>query len=206
MSAFELFVNTELPRRSAHLTVEITGYDADPNDVGAPAILKNAPKGTWYQRQSPDVLWYRKRISGVPGATSWLAQTIGTDGLSETLPSDCLATDAVGDAVYVTGTKVASRTQVTKVNITSSSSMPAIGVILSKSTATECDVQWVGEVAGVYAGLTPGKPYFVDVDATPTSTPPTPGADHYVQKLGVATATDVLLLMPDVNLVKRKIP
>lgn len=62
-----------MPRRSAHLTVEICGgYDADPNAVGAPDILKNAPKGTWYMRQTPDVVWYRKEVSGVPGATSWV--------------------------------------------------------------------------------------------------------------------------------------
>jgi|GEM_PF-6186150 len=72
MSAFESFVNLELPRRSPHLTVEIVSYDDDPNLVGAPADLKNAPKGTWYMRETPDVIWYRKEVSGAGGATSWV--------------------------------------------------------------------------------------------------------------------------------------
>ena len=62
MSQFEDFVNLELPRRSALLTVEITGYDGDPNDGGAPAIITGSPKGTWYLR-GDDVFW-RKNAAG----------------------------------------------------------------------------------------------------------------------------------------------
>ena len=36
MGAFEDFVVLELPRRAAFLTVAITGYDGDPNEVVAP--------------------------------------------------------------------------------------------------------------------------------------------------------------------------
>jgi len=61
---FEEFVNRELPRRAALLTVEIAGYDGDPNDGGAPAILQNAPAGTQYQRGSGT--FYRKRTAA-PG-------------------------------------------------------------------------------------------------------------------------------------------
>lgn len=65
MNAFEDFVNIELPRRSAFLTVEITGYDDDPNGGGAPAILTGAPKGTWYYRETPNGTSYRKNNLGV---------------------------------------------------------------------------------------------------------------------------------------------
>jgi hypothetical protein len=206
MSAFEQFVNLELPRRSAHLTVEITGYDADPNDLGAPAILQNAPKGTWYQRQSPSVVWYRKQISGVPGAASWVASLTGDPGLSATLEADCLATDVVGNAVYVTAAKLGGRAQVTKVDITSYAAMPAIGVIVSKQTAVQCTVQWTGEVAGIYSGLTPGQTYFVGVDGLPSASIPSPSADHFVQRLGVATDSSVLLLSNDRSMTKRIFP
>lgn len=73
MSAFETYVTTELPLRSSHLTVEITGYDGDPNNGAAPAALKLAPKGAWYMQETPEVLWWRKQVSGLAGATSWLA-------------------------------------------------------------------------------------------------------------------------------------
>ena len=42
MTAFEDFVNTELPRRSALLTVENSGVDEDPNASTAP-IITGAP-------------------------------------------------------------------------------------------------------------------------------------------------------------------
>lgn len=65
MTSFQDFVNRELPRRSAHLTVELTGYDDDPNDSAAPAIITSSPKGTWYLRETPYNTWYRKNADGV---------------------------------------------------------------------------------------------------------------------------------------------
>lgn len=65
MGAFEDFVNLELPRRSALLTVENTGYDGDPNDGGAPSIFAGAPKGTWYLRETPSGIFYRKNPASV---------------------------------------------------------------------------------------------------------------------------------------------
>ena len=63
MSLFEDFLNLELPRRPVHLTVTITGFDGDPNDIGAPAIISGAPDGTWYLRETPTQLWFRKKAS-----------------------------------------------------------------------------------------------------------------------------------------------
>lgn len=60
MSAFEDFVNLELPRRSAMLTKAITLYDNNPNLGGAPALLQNAPLGTWFYEETANV-WWRKR-------------------------------------------------------------------------------------------------------------------------------------------------
>ena len=58
MTAFEDFVNLELPRRSTFLDKAITGHDADPN-VGAPAIISGAPLGTWF-REETAAKWWRK--------------------------------------------------------------------------------------------------------------------------------------------------
>ena len=202
MTAFETFVVTELPRRSAHLTVGLTSYDGDPNDVAAPAILKNSPQGTWYQRETPDVIWYRKEVGGAGGATSWVVPT-GT-GASFTFDADCPSGAAVGDAVYVTGVKVGGVTQVATADITSYSAMPALGVIVSKPTTVTCLVQYAGEVA-VYSGLTPGRVYMLDQNGEPTAALPTVGSDHYVQRIGIATSTDSMLLSLDTTLVKRRV-
>jgi hypothetical protein len=71
---FENFVNTELPRRSAFLYPAIvSGYDNDPNLVGAPDTLKNAPKGTWYYEETANK-WWRKRSSA---SADWSDQTAG---------------------------------------------------------------------------------------------------------------------------------
>lgn len=72
MTAFEDFVNLELPRRSAFLTYEITSYDGDPNSGSAPAILQGAPKGTWFLQQTGSIYW-RKRTSA---ADSWVISNI----------------------------------------------------------------------------------------------------------------------------------
>lgn len=203
MTAFENFVNLELPRRSAHLTVGIAGYDGDPNDVAAPAILKNSPQGTWYQRETPAIVWYRKQIGGAIGSTSWIVPAESSTSTPE-FDANCTAGTAVGDAVYITGAKVGGKQQVATVDITDYNKVPAIGVVTAKTIATDCTVQYGGEVA-IYSGLTPGRVYLIDQNGEPTSSLPSPGVDHYVQRLGVATSSDSLLLQVDVSLVKRRV-
>lgn len=62
------FVNFELPRRAPFLNVTTASYDGDPNDGGAPVVLKNAPVGTEYLRDTPTRL-YKKTTAG---ATGWV--------------------------------------------------------------------------------------------------------------------------------------
>jgi len=58
MTAFEDFVNLELPRRRTLLTLGNTGgYDGDPNDVAAPAIIQGAPLGTWFRENTAGIWW-----------------------------------------------------------------------------------------------------------------------------------------------------
>ena len=59
MSDFETFVSLELPRRPVMLTVDLTGYDGDPNAGGAPAIISGAPKGSLYLRDSTTRLYQK---------------------------------------------------------------------------------------------------------------------------------------------------
>lgn len=93
MPAFEDFVNLELPRRPALLTVDIASYDGDPNGGGAPAIISGAPNGTFYLQETPDTFW-RKDSSGAwveVGSGAALPQSLQTttEALTFTVdPSD----------------------------------------------------------------------------------------------------------------------
>ena len=68
MTAFEDFASLELSRRRPFITVDISGFDGDPNDGGAPAILKDAPVGTWYLQETPSLTVHQKLTTGV---TTW---------------------------------------------------------------------------------------------------------------------------------------
>jgi hypothetical protein len=118
---------------------------------------------------------------------------------SNVFSATCLATDLVGNFAYVTGPYA-----VTTVDISDSTKIPTIGVIISKSTPTTCVVQWHGEVSGLYVGLIPGKMYFVGSDGRPSATVPVIISGYgYIQKIGVGLNPSTLLVMPSLELVKR---
>lgn len=110
MSAFEDFVNLELPKRPPMLTLANTGFDSDPNGGGVPAVIANAPQGTFFFRQTGEILYIKE--SGSPGtwapvgassdaqtaALTWNITTTGNDitgdgsvGLPFATPSGALA-------------------------------------------------------------------------------------------------------------------
>ncbi len=62
-TSFETYVTTELPRRSAFLTFEITSWDASPNAPGAPNILTLAPKGAEFREKTAKVWWRKNELS-----------------------------------------------------------------------------------------------------------------------------------------------
>jgi len=72
MTAFEDYLQAELPKRSALETYETVSYDGDPNSGSAPAALQGAPKGTWFLQQTGTIFW-RKRTSA---ANSWIIASI----------------------------------------------------------------------------------------------------------------------------------
>jgi hypothetical protein len=125
-------------------------------------------------------------------------QTAPTSPTAQTLfLAFCFSTDAVGDAVYIMGDRVGERYQVTKVDIDNITHVPAIGVIIFKTSSTECVVQTQGILQGVYTGLTPQKPLFIGTDSRLTEivTPhkPTPGR-RALQIMGQGIASTELLL------------
>jgi hypothetical protein len=124
------------------------------------------------------------------------APTSGVVGASSKFLAFCFATDAIGDAVYIMGNKVGDRYQVTKVDIDDPAKWKSIGIIVYKSSASECVVQCGGLVYGVYTGLTPDAWLFVDTNSRLIEGPPArPTAGlRATQNMGVVLSTTDLLL------------
>lgn len=101
---------------------------------------------------------------------------------------DCTATEAVRDVVY----QSASNT-VRQANAGSTLTMPAVGVIISKPTATTCIIARSGEVSG-FGSLTPDRRYYVDTtNGAITATPPT-GGNNVVHPIGYSKTADILVV------------
>lgn len=84
----------------------------------------------------------------------------------------CFSTDLVGHLVYIMGSMVGDFYQVTKTDITNSSKIPSIGLIVHKDVATECVVQTAGIVRDLLTGLTPNATLFVGDDSSPVEAVP----------------------------------
>lgn len=120
------------------------------------------------------------------------------------LRANCLAADSVGNCVYVSG-DVAGVTQVTTVDPIDHSKMPAIGIITSKESPTDCIVQLFGELAPG-GSFTPGKRVFVGNAGTLSHSIPTPGVGGFgeIQSMGIAIAVSKILLMPEHSVLRRR--
>lgn len=117
----------------------------------------------------------------------------------------CIPTNVVGDLVYARAPETGGVYQVGKVDPRDDTKMPAIGMIVQKQTASECWVQYFGEVRDVYTGLATNESLFVGADGKLTPTPPTPLAGGYafVQAMGTAIGADTLLFTPSPTMFKR---
>ena len=115
-----------------------------------------------------------------------------------------MATDELGHFVFVTGDLVLGVRQVTKVDIATRATMPAIGVLVRKPTATTCLVQIFGEILA--SGLVPPARYYVGADSKITDTPPVPGVglEAVVQVVGAALDSGTFLVSPQLLPVVRK--
>ena len=121
------------------------------------------------------------------------------------LKANCLATDSVGDCVYVTGDTVGGFYQVAKADPRDQLKMPSIGIITIKKSATECRVQFIGEVANVYTGLIPRSTLFVGLTGRLTNIVPIPASGGYafVQAMGSSVSSTVVVMLPSLVLTKR---
>lgn len=119
--------------------------------------------------------------------------------------ANCQPSDVVGDFVYISGPFSAPRWTVAKIDHNDDTKMPAIGVLIHKYTSTYCVVQWIGEVTNVYNGLTVGAVYFPTSNGIITHPPSTSGSNYaMVQRVGMAVASDILLLNGEINMIKSR--
>ena len=127
--------------------------------------------------------------------------------------AECPSGTAVGDFVYVTGDKVAGVIQVARAEPKSATKtnvkMPALGVVISKKTSTDCLIHTgPGLVDATVLGvvLIPEQRYFVGFNGRINANMPNPptGGFSLVQVAGVAVSTDQLLLIPNFQLVRRR--
>jgi hypothetical protein len=118
--------------------------------------------------------------------------------------AECTAAESVGDFVCIVDDPPNGYDVVAKADPADVDKMPAVGVIISKSTPTECLVQWYGETPDIFTGLASGKEYFVGSDSRIATLPPTPTTvPLFTQFMGVATAPTRFYLRPNDRMVRR---
>jgi len=107
----------------------------------------------------------------------------------------CLASASVGELV------VESEVFVNRVDtVTDNNDLrPVFAVIIEKTSATDCVILLLGQIAG-FSGLTKGHKVFLSETGSFTSTPPTTG---YLQSLGVAKEDSIVDFRPNLQRVKR---
>lgn len=118
--------------------------------------------------------------------------------------AECTAAEGVGDFVCIVADPPNGVDYVGKADPADFTKMPAVGVIISKSSPTECLVQWFGETPNIFTGLASGEGYFVGVDSKVAGDPPTPTTvPLFTQWVGVATAPTRLYIRPNDHMVRR---
>ena len=122
----------------------------------------------------------------------------------------CGASDGVGAVVYIKGPPVGGKYQVETADPTDFDKMPAIAMIIQKSspTATECWIQFRGEITDVYGSLVPGEMLFVDETGGLSDEPPEPTVLEpfkFSQNIGVSLAPNIIGFDPDLTLTRRRL-
>lgn len=111
---------------------------------------------------------------------------------------DCLAGDAIGNAVYITGDSVNGVFQVASCDPTNRNKMPAVGIIISKPSSTKAEICFSGLVYASWTTFTPQTVYFVGtlgVLATSTT------FGNMVQPIAVAISNSFLKVIEGLPIV-----
>lgn len=139
------------------LTVATTGVDIDPNDAGAPLIIKDAPFGTTYQqetparewRKDPDDTWIQTAVGrSSPENKNMVSLATTVDGDKATNTTVALAPVFGGTVdVFINGAKVSVGNGVKTEDCYFSTDGGTTALLLS-GIVVGATLHWVGSVAG----------------------------------------------------------
>ena len=118
----------------------------------------------------------------------------------------CLSSDSVGDPVCIRDDRINGKWRVEQANPYDDTKMPAIGILIAKSTPTVGVVQIFGPIENIFTGLDFTKPSYIVGTAgiQLAAPPPGPLGFAWVQHIGKAVASDILFLSGTLSLLKRK--
>jgi len=107
----------------------------------------------------------------------------------------CLAGDAVGNCMCIRGVRVNGKWRVETADPSERAKMPAVGILISKSTPTVGVMQMLG-VCDLFTAMTPGQLVLVGKDGDVLDEVPVilPGDYFWAQQIGIAVAEDLLML------------
>lgn len=103
----------------------------------------------------------------------------------------CPSGVAVRDVVYLTGSLA-----VDQADASAEATVPVIGFVKTKPTATTCTLQYYGELDG-FVGLTPGAKYYLSLTPGGITTTAPSGSTEVVQQVGIALSSTILLVKAD---------
>ncbi len=119
----------------------------------------------------------------------------GLDGLVDVA---CLTADVVGSALAIREAPVNGKWRVHTADPSDFSKMPAVGILISKSTPTVGVAKILG-TCDIFTGLMPGVNYMVGAGGTLVET--VPNGLFWGQHLGIAVTTTMLVLHGNVNMI-----
>ena len=112
--------------------------------------------------------------------------------------ANCIASDIVGNCVGISAPRLGVFFQVRTVDPGDLAGIAAVALVISKSSSTECMVQFEGVYAGPFAALGTGKRYYVGPTGQLALTPPIPAAGqiYHIQAMGFATSSNEFYIQP----------
>ena len=127
-----------------------------------------------YIGKSGVLLDFRTLVAGIGIDLETVGDTVVIDSTgSDKCLANCLATDQIGDCVYVTGPRLSDRKQVTKIDPLVDPPQIFAGVICEKTSPTECLLQIAGEYETPYP-VNFADIYYVGFDGRLSDVPPMP--------------------------------
>ncbi len=180
------------------------GYNGDPNLVSVPPLgtpgqqlIYNCAMGSAYQYSDGTI--YDK--TALPNTWTVRAST-GSQWLSGQVDVACLTTDIVGSPLSIREAPINGKWRVHTADPTDFAKMPAVGVLISKSTPTVGIAKILG-VCEVFVGLTPGTNYMIGSGGVLVEEVPAVSVtgSFWGQHLGVAVSGNILMLSGNVNMI-----